>query len=197
MHVYCSLAIATALALVTFSITGIAGPSIVGGDQTAPSVELGSAGRCGGTGGDKVTTLTCPTGQYIAAIGARAGNFLDEFSIACRAIPVPPSLPGQLGEYMSGGPGGGWANVTKECPRGLAITKISTFSGWYVDSLISARCESRSSDRWGLPAIEIDLLIGGRGGQDCPIQCPTGEAMYKVEVKHNGWVDHLHGYCRK
>jgi hypothetical protein len=41
---------------------------------TADLANAGSAGRCGGTGGNNTKTLTCPSGQYVAAVAGRAGE---------------------------------------------------------------------------------------------------------------------------
>ena len=68
--------------------------------------ELGSAGRCGGGGGEKRELIQCPEGQHIAAMATRGGAFIDEVSIACRRIPVSGE-PGPLGPWVSAGPGGG------------------------------------------------------------------------------------------
>jgi hypothetical protein len=89
--------------------------------QLAP-VAAGSAGRCGGTGGEHTKTLTCPSGQYIAALAARGGLFIDEYSVACRKIPVSGQA-GSLGEYKSAGPGGGTSTDSDTCDKGHAVTK--------------------------------------------------------------------------
>ena len=134
------------------------------------SAVAGSAGRCGGDGGNHTTTLTCPEGQYVAAIGARAGAFIDEFSIACREIPVSGN-PGRLGNYMSGGPGGGTSSRSGQCGGGGA--------------------------NWGDARGYINLDIGGGGGLFCALECPQGEVLYQVAVRHGGWVDSIKGNCRQ
>ena len=160
------------------------------------SAVAGSAGLCGGDGGNHTTTLTCPEGQYVAAIGARAGAFIDEFSIACREIPVSGN-PGRLGNYMSGGPGGGTSSRSGQCGGGGAVWEIWVNSGGYVDKIKTAGCATRGGDNWGDARGYINLDIGGGGGLFCALECPQGEVLYQVAVRHGGWVDSIKGNCRQ
>lgn len=166
---------------------------------TAGPAMASSAGRCGGTGGHSTKTLTCPDGQYIVGIGARAGLVIDEFSIACQKIPVSGS-PGSRGGFKSGGPGGGVVSTSAFCKQGQAVTTISTRSGAVVDRVSSGSCQSREGDGWksgnsGVSFAKLD--IGGPGGGFCQLACPQGEAMFKITVKFGGVVDSLRGECRK
>ncbi|MFZ1681631.1 MAG: hypothetical protein WAT70_11500 [Rhizobiaceae bacterium] len=166
---------------------------------TAGPVHASSAGRCGGTGGGSTKTLTCPAGQYIVGIGARAGLVIDEFSIACQKIPVSGAA-GSRGGFKSGGPGGGVVSRSAFCKQGQAVTSITTHSGGFVDKVHSGACQSRDGDGWksgnsGVSFAELDL--GGPGGGFCQLACPQGEAMFKITVKFGGVVDSLRGECRK
>jgi hypothetical protein len=166
------------------------------GDQICAVGYFGSAGRCGGTGGDNVTSLTCPNGQYIAALAVRGNGFTDLWSIACREIPVH-GQSGPLGNYMSAGPGGGTITKDGSCKRGDAVSSIYVRSGWYVDYADRGWCASRSGDGWSPANYWFDLKVGGWGGSPCLVDCPTGEAMYKLTVRWGGWIDSIRGDCRR
>ena len=127
------------------------------------SAVAGSAGRCGGDGGNHTTTLTCPEGQYVAAIGARAGAFIDDFSIACREIPVSGN-PGPLGNYMSGGPGGGTRSRSGQCGGGGAVWEIWVNSGGYVDKIKTAGCATRGAITGAMPGVISIWTLEGEVG---------------------------------
>lgn len=163
----------------------------------AQEAMAGSAGRCGGTGGNHSKTLTCPDGQYIAALGARGGLFVDQFSVACRKIPVSGNS-GELGGYKSAGPGGGTRSFSDECDNGHAVRIIDFKSGAVVDKVVSGSCMRRSGSGWTRQTDSTaSVQIGGGGGISCSITCPSNEAMYKVTVKYGGVVDSIRGECRK
>jgi hypothetical protein len=164
--------------------------------QVAPA-DAGSAGRCGGTGGSNTRTLTCPSGQYVAGIGARGGAFVDEFSIACRKIPVSGD-PGDLGGFKSAGPGGGTLTNSGKCGRKDAVKAIVFNSGAFVDKVRNVNCNGREGNGWS-DSISTGFVvdIGGFGGGQCIMRCPVNEALYKVTVKSGGVVDSIRGECRK
>lgn len=162
------------------------------------SAIAGSAGRCGGTGGNHTKTLTCPSGQYVAGVSARGGLFVDEFSIACRKIPANGSV-GDLGSYMSAGPGGGTETASGNCSRKHAVTRLTVVSGAVIDSVFFAKCSTRNDEGgWNADSASgVTLEIGGPGGGRCRVECPQNEALYKVTVKYGGVIDSIRGECRK
>jgi hypothetical protein len=163
-----------------------------------PQAMAGSAGRCGGTGGNNTKTLTCPSGQYIAGIAARGGLFIDEFSIACRKHPVS-GAQGELGSFKSAGPGGGTTSKSAKCGNNHAVYTIRFQSGSLIDKVRSGGCTPREGNGWaqaGTPSAAV-VDVGGPGGIACSITCPIGEAMYKVTVKYGGVLDSIRGECRK
>jgi hypothetical protein len=162
------------------------------------SAVAGSAGRCGGAGGDHTKTLTCPSGQYVAGVSARGGLFVDEFSIACRKIPANGPA-GDLGGFMSAGPGTGTDSESGSCSRKHAATTLTVLSGALIDNFFSAKCSTRNAEGgWNANfASDVTISIGGPGGRRCEVKCPRGEALYKVTVKYGGVVDSIRGECRK
>jgi hypothetical protein len=161
------------------------------------AAQAGSAGRCGGTGGEHSKTLSCPSGQYIAGIGARGAAFVDEFSIACRKLPTSGAA-GALGDFSTAGPGGGTGSGSGLCDKGQAVIVMFFKSGIYLDNIKSGICAKRAGTGWNVQAqSDIDLGIGGLGGESCSLNCPSGEAMYQVTVKYGAWVDSVKGNCRR
>ena len=59
-----------------------------------PAAWAGSTGRCGGTGGPKDKTLTCPSGQHVVGVQGRGGLYVDLVGIAC-ASPLEPTAGGE------------------------------------------------------------------------------------------------------
>lgn len=164
------------------------------------SVEAGSTGRCGGTGGKFSKTLSCPEGEYVDGIGARAGGFVDQVSIRCRKIPaagVKQSL-GPKQSFKSAGPGGGTSNNSVSCPDGQAVTFIHVYSGAFLDRLGSVGCGQRDGTGWRERASgQQPLNTGGPGGHYCDFDCPAGEALTGITVRYEGWVDSITGQCRR
>lgn len=189
MRVLLLLAVASAFTLATFATAGAVEPNGTGKDNIPAG--LSSGGRCGGDGGDRTTTLTCPDGQYIGAIRVRWENYVDEFSIACRA----PGGP--LGEYMSGGPGHGRYVTGRECQGGRIVGWIVFNSGIWVDKVLKFRCGTKYPDTWGTPVEDFAINAGGDGGSWCELGCPASELLVKIEIKQGGWVDSIRGYCRR
>jgi hypothetical protein len=165
---------------------------------SAGSAEAGSTGRCGGSHATPHSkTLTCPSGQYVAALTVRGALYVDQFSIACRSIPVSGE-PGDIGTFKSAGPGGGVLSETESCVVGSAVTRVKVNSGVYVDKIKSVTCHPREGTGWASRRGEIlDISIGGPGGGFCGFSCPDGEALYQVTVKYGDWIDSIRGSCRR
>ncbi len=165
---------------------------------SAGAAEAGSTGRCGGNHATPHSkTLTCPSGQYVAALTARGAVYVDQFSIACRSIPVSGE-PGDIGNFKSAGPGGGVLSDTESCTVGSAVTGVKVNSGVYVDKIRSVTCHSRDGTGWAFRRGEIlDVSIGGPGGGFCGFSCPDGEALYQVTVRYGNWIDSIRGSCRR
>ncbi|MGD9913463.1 MAG: hypothetical protein AB7S80_05220 [Rhizobiaceae bacterium] len=158
-----------------------------------------SAGRCGGGGGQKTKTLTCPKGQYIVGVAARGGAFVDEISVACQKIPTSGE-PGPRGAFRSAGTGGGTDARSGFCRAAQAVMELSTKGGAYLDRVKVASCNPRrNTGAWETVGINssVSLNIGGLGGTDCTIECPAGEALYELTVKYGGWIDSIRGQCRQ
>lgn len=176
--------LATAVLMVGLAVSGAA--------------HAGSAGKCGGSGGDKTSTLTCPSGQYVAGISARAGAFLDEYGIACRKILVSGAA-GALGDDKRGGPGGSGLRAEGKCAKGHAVNELWFRSGAVVDGAGRGFCVERAGDGWnsGDRDSTIDIREGGPGGLACSISCPAGEAIYKITIRYGGVIDSVRGECRR
>jgi hypothetical protein len=167
------------------------------------AVQAGSTGRCGGTGGKFTKSITCPAGEYIVGLGERRGMFVDSISAACRKIPVKGSTEplGPRQSFQTAGASGGTASSSVVCRDNRAIRVVHVYSGGFVDDLRAASCGERSPDGWstlhGVEGATLSLDRNGTGGHSCHLSCPPGEALYKLTVKYDGWVDSVRGECRR
>jgi hypothetical protein len=166
---------------------------------TAGGAEAASAGKCGGTGGSKTKTLTCPAGQYIIGMSARGGSYVDMVGIRCARFKsnARQDVPGA---WMTAGPGGGSVADDTTCGTTQAVSVLHLFTGWYVDNLVSVRCRNKKLGS-GFSEIadqdeERSVNVGGNGGHGCSLICPSGEALYQVTVRSGSWIDSIRGSCR-
>lgn len=162
----------------------------------AATANASSTGRCGGTGGDRSKTLTCPEGQYIVGFGARYGVYVDSISIRCAAFDSAGKRKSP-GDWKTAGGSGGTLYKDGQCSGDRALTYFEFSSGGYVDKARSGRCFTRQAEGgFGGSVKDFTVDGGGPGGIYCGMQCPTGEALYEVTVKSGGWVDSIKGKCR-
>lgn len=83
--------------------------------------------------GGSVRTVRCPSGQVVAAMRARAGEFIDRVSFACRSWSAAQGLHGSLRWQPGQGGTGGEPAGPVECPSGKAIAGLqSRTSGTYL-----------------------------------------------------------------
>jgi len=162
------------------------------------SAWAGGTGRCGGTGGSNQKTLTCPSGQYVVGLQGRGGTYVDLVGIACAPIGADGKR-GTIGTFMSAGPGGGTNTGSGICPGRDAVRAIRGNSGIWYDYLGDGACSGRvaSTGRFeDRDATTAPVKVGGSGGSQCRVGCPTGEALYSITVKYGSWIDSISGQCR-
>jgi hypothetical protein len=158
----------------------------------------GSTGRCGGTGGDKTKTLSCPRGEYIVGVGYRAGQYVDSITVQCQAI-AADGEPGRRGARETAGGSGGTRSNFKSCRSSSAFVKLTVHSGIWVDLLASGECRAKNNEgRWvrAYEYLEYELLNLGGTARKCALECPPGEALTSLTVRYGGWIDSISGQCR-
>jgi hypothetical protein len=159
-----------------------------------------STGRCGGVGGPKAKQLSCPDGQYVVGLRARGASYVDQVGVACAAF-GSDGKRGSVGAWMTGGGSGGTASDDAVCGSDRAVGTVKLKSGIYVDRVSKIVCETRKADGGfdGHGAASLTLGssgIGGGGGFDCSLQCPSNEALVGVIITFGGWADSLRGECQ-
>jgi len=158
--------------------------------------------RVGGTGGQRTWRLECEQAD---------GLLTGMYALGGPRTPLDMSLVRQVG-FVCRGFGAGayerWTQVVPpvggfevinetfnevHCPPGEALYAIDVRAGLYVDSIRAVRCRNRA----GRASSPIQVNVGGSGGQDWSLQCPAGEALYRVDAKAGTAIDSLKGYCRR
>lgn len=92
--------------------------------------------------GGSVRLMRCPSGKVVTAARARAGEFIDQVSFACRSWNATQGLHGSLAWQSPHGGSGGEPVGPVECPSGLAMTRLKAkASGSYI-GMFSISCES-------------------------------------------------------
>jgi hypothetical protein len=166
-----------------------------------PIVEAASAGRCGGSGGRQERTVQCRPGEYIVGLGVRRGQYVDSISVECREI-SPAGAAGRRRDWITVGASGGTRFSSDRCAVFFeAISSVSFYSGAWVDYLQQISCSSRDStdgswSRSRSPG-RIFPQAGLVGGIPCELRCPPGEALSRITVRYDGWIDSIEGSCRQ
>lgn len=175
------------------------GAGLVLAGLLAGAAAASSTGRCGGTGGSRTVTHTCPPGQYIVGFGARTGAYVD--SIVLRCAPFDRAgKRGALGPWQTLGASGGTDYRDDVCDGDKAIYALYVRSGGYLDHVGFGACGKRQrAGGFAQKSSDSTIVVskGGIGGTSCSLTCPTGEALYEITVKSGGWIDSIRGACRE
>lgn len=168
----------------------------------APSMAMAnSSAKCGGDGDNKKATLSCETGSYAVGITARGATYVDKFGIRCASF-NKSGKRGALGSYKNGGSSGGSTTGSATCGADQAVTGISTRTGWYVDRITGGVCGQRTGGSGfaefnpNLNDSDLSMSIGGSGGSPCDLQCAEGEAIWRVIVRYDAWIDSIEIRCK-
>ena len=164
------------------------------------------AGKVGGSGGQYTKYLTCGSDEFITAIYASGGLFVENIRISCakydpkNKIFVPGSSNSWFrspqpnpGEIKGGTcPGSTWNGKTT-----LTLAKvINTRAGLYVDHLQSVNCSKYIPGKLE-PGSLFSIGAGGPGGIGKRLYCDGNtKALYKLKVRYGNWIDSITSYCR-
>ena len=90
----------------------------------------------GNAHGGNARTLRCPSGQVVTAMRARAGEFIDQVSFACRSWSATQGLHGSLRWQPAQGGTGGEPAGPVECPSDKALLTLWVkVSGSYIGDI--------------------------------------------------------------
>lgn len=163
----------------------------------AGAAQATGAGFCGGGGGNQATArLDCPSGQFIVGISARGASFVDGIGVRCAPFDAAGKRIGQ-GDWINTGTLGGTTAGDATCASTAAVKSLRLRSGIYVDRVKGIQCTARKPGGFGTPLTSKSINVGGGGGADCQLTCPSGEALYSLVVKKGSWIDRIGGGCRK
>lgn len=165
----------------------------------AGTSQAGLTERIGGTGGDRTVRMECGAEAFMTGIDASGGasNPLDTslvrvLSFECTGFgattsfgPTTAARAG-LGHLMN------LTHGVARCAAGEVLSTVHLRAGFYIDQIQSVSCVGRN----GLPSSPIVVGAGGGGGSPYTLQCPSGEALYRVDAMVGGAIDSLRGHCR-
>lgn len=111
--------------------------------------ELHRTQAAGNLGGGNPRTLRCPSGQVITAFKARAGEFIDQVSFACRSWKASQGVYGTLRWQPAQGGSGGEPAGPIECPPGMAVDNINALKTASYISRFRLRCRTLVAESSG------------------------------------------------
>lgn len=157
-----------------------------------------SIGRCGSGGGSQTASLSCPPGQYVVALSAKGGDYLDRLGIKCAPFNAS-GVRGSMAHTAGAGGSGGTESASSTCSGNRAIGYILTYSGSWVDALTSALCAQRKA-AGGFDEVKfesrLEFNVGGKHGRQCSLTCPAGQAIHKITVRYGAWIDSIEAFCQ-
>lgn len=172
----------------------------------------GTMTRVGGPGGSKSAKAECPAGEFAVGMFYRCGLYVNSLQLYCGKFSGNKIVYTRQTNFVgaTGGTGesrdlcavAGEYNVETGNYTG-AITKINARGDVYADAIGSFTCTT-----FDVAVSPPKLKLGDnyKRGDDCgnpfggftvDARCPSGEVLYKIDVKYGLWIDSWQGYCRK
>jgi len=170
--------------------------------SSTSSFTMSETARVGGSGGRRTVTMDCGTGAYIVGATATGGketpllgfSLLHTVKFTCRAFTngVPATTTTHTAEAVGDKPVAddftrGWG----DCPSTHVVFAVQVNAGFYIDRLTNLICTTPSQAQ-----TDVWLNVGGSSGTRAFMECPAGEALYKVEARVGDAIDSLKGFCR-
>jgi hypothetical protein len=170
----------------------------------AVSTPVAAATSCGGSGGTRTQTFTCGPGEFMTALTAYGGSYVNQIVVQCSRIvgELADAYPvqGKESARIGGKPASGNSGFAR-CPAGTAAWHIDSMCGLYADRLVSITCgqlEGSGSSRVVTRAANLSYLnVGGSGGRRVSLSCPAGQGIYKLTVRSGDWIDRIQIACRE
>jgi hypothetical protein len=179
-----------------------------------PAPDPGTMPKVGGTGGSHRTKAECPSGEFAIGLNHRCGTYVNSIQLVCGKFSEGKVVYTRMTDYVgaTGGTGASGKLCTKDTVHTLettkytgAITKIGARGDVYADSISYLECspfDFAVSPPKLKPAddyITFMYALGCTplGGFNVDPVCPSGEVLYKIDVKYGFWIDSWQGTCRK
>jgi hypothetical protein len=163
---------------------------------------MSETARVGGSGGRRTVTMDCGAGAYIVGATATGGketpmlgfSLLHKVKFTCRAFSntAPAPTTTQTAEAVGDKPVvDDLTRGSGDCPTTHVVFGVQVNAGFYIDRLTNLICTTASQAQ-----TDVWLNVGGSSGTRAFMECPVGEALYKVEARVGDAIDSLKGFCR-
>ena len=156
--------------------------------------------RVGGGGGNRTVTMDCGSNAFIVgatATGGRDGGFgfnlLRRVKFTCQSFNgSTPGATSTTSEAVADKAATlNVSNGSATCPSANVAYSLDLYAGSFIDRFDGAECRDAVQNQH-----RIELNIGGDGGSRGLLDCPLGEALFKVEARVGDAIDSLKGFCR-
>jgi len=171
-----------------------AGSVICAGNSQASQTQ-----RIGGGGGDNTVRMDCGVDAYMTGLSAQGGasHPLDTplvrvLSFECTGFSAAATFATTAEARASQGYLASPSSGVARCGAREAVYTIHLFAGTYIDRIQAVSCVGED----GRPRTPVAVGAGGGGGSPYPLQCPSGEALYRVDARVGMTIDSLQGFCR-
>jgi hypothetical protein len=142
--------------------------------------------------------MDCGSSSFIVGATAKGGrdvqvvgwNVLRRLKFTCRALNGTSTT--QTTEAVADKPATYDAsNGSGICGADRVAASLEFRTGLVIDRFHTIKCHTVT-----LGHQFIDINVGGDGGSRAFLECPNGEALYKVVARVSDNIDNLKGYCR-
>ena len=167
----------------------------------AASMVASETPRIGGSGGRRTVTMDCGTNAYIVGATARGGkdgmigfNLVRQIKFNCRTFSgiTPGATTTQTIQASSDK--AATVDVTNgsgSCSSSFVVDYLEFKTGIFIDRFSTIGCKSAAQDQ-----SVVNMNTGGDGGSRAFLDCPSTEALYKVEARVGDAIDSVKGFCR-
>jgi hypothetical protein len=163
-------------------------------------------GKGGGTGGTRTVVLDCGADAFAIGLYAQGGkdnptfgmNLVRQIQLRCRKFSNhrPLASAPETVTAVAKSDFQATADVSTSVARcgsdQAAVSSITFQAGGYIDRIQGFQCMDYPKT--------FDLInpmnVGGFGGSRQGVQCPKGEALYKLTLRLGGAIDSVVGTCR-
>ncbi len=157
--------------------------------------------RIGGGGGDRTVRMDCGADAFMVSMwawggAAFTGNLIlvRALSFGCRSFGATPA-EGETDSATARSPSFNSTVGWGRCADGAALRAIGLRAGSYIDAVLWAAC----LDAAGRQVSGGTMNVGNAAASLIPMQaleCPSGEALYRVDARVGSAIDSLQGSCR-
>ncbi len=160
--------------------------------------QAGQTERIGGRG-ERPVRMDCGADAFMTGLDAAGGasNPLDTRLVRvlwfeCAAFSTMGVSGNTTAVRASSGYLDGPSHGLARCGAREVIQTVHLFAGSYIDRIEAVSCVGED----GRLRTPVAVNAGGGGGSPYALQCPAGEALYRVDATAGMAIDSLQGFCR-